>query len=82
MQRFGPPGADERYFIRCIGRACDGALLDILANGEPPRLTVIGSRPGLPNAAAGLARARPTTARAQYGPDSTITLSQAGLPAP
>ncbi|HST36677.1 MAG TPA: M20/M25/M40 family metallo-hydrolase [Allosphingosinicella sp.] len=82
MQRFGPPAGDERYFIRCIGRACDGALLDIAANGEVPPFAVIGSRPGLPAAASPLVSARPQTARPQYGPDSTITLSGSIRPAP
>jgi hypothetical protein len=77
------PGAgDGRSFIRCAGRACDGALLDvILARAEAVDFTIVGTRPGLPTEAAALARARPARARAQYGPDSTITIGRVRLPA-
>jgi hypothetical protein len=74
-------GADgDKYYLRCIGRACDGAMLDVLVGGsQPVEFTVIGSRAGLPAAAAPLVRARPATARAQYGPDATITVGRVRL---
>jgi hypothetical protein len=71
-------GADgDKYYLRCIGRACDGAMLDVLVGGAGPvDFTIIGSRGGLPAVAAPLVRARPETARAQYGPDATITVGR------
>jgi hypothetical protein len=65
-------GADgDKYYLRCIGRACDGAMLDVLVGGTGPvDFTVIGSRAGLP------AVAEP---RAQYGPDATITVGRVRL---
>jgi hypothetical protein len=74
-------GADtDKYYLRCIGRACDGAMLDVLVGGTGPvDFTVIGSRAGLPAVAEPLVRARPATARAQYGPDATITVGRIRL---
>lgn len=64
-----------RTFIRCAGRSCDGAEIDVvLARSESVAFTVVGTRPGLPPEAAALLRARPPVARPQYGPDSTIVL--------
>lgn len=75
LRALGAGQPDERYFIRCVGRTCDGAELDlILARTGPVAFTVIGSRPGLPPAAAALVRTRPAAARPQYGPDSTISI--------
>jgi hypothetical protein len=71
-------GADsDKYYLRCVGRACDGAVMDVLVGGAGPmEFTVVGSRSGLPAVAAALVRARPETARAQYGPDATITVGR------
>jgi len=75
VRRFGPGKPEDRYSLRCVGRACDGAEFSLLlARPDPFRLTLIGSRPGLPPQAAALVRTRPTLARPQYGPDSTITI--------
>ena len=80
---FFPPfarGADGKYYLRCVGRACDGAMLDVLVGGTAPvEFTVVGTRSGLPPVAAALAQARPATARPQYGPDTTITLGRVRL---
>jgi Peptidase family M28 len=77
MRPFTPGSGDGRSFLRCAGRACDGAVLDlILDRAQPVDFTIVGTRPGLPREAAGLARSRPEWARAQYGPDSTITLGR------
>jgi hypothetical protein len=82
MRPFTPGAGDGRTFLRCAGRACDGAVLDlVLARAEPVDFTIIGTRTGLPPQAAALARARPQHARAQYGPDSTITIGRVRLPA-
>lgn len=64
-----------RTFIRCNGRSCDGAVIDVwLPRPQSVQFTVIGGRSGLPPAAQALARARPQIARPQYGPDATITI--------
>jgi hypothetical protein len=77
LRPFTPGAGDGRSFIRCAGRACDGAVLDvILDRAQPVDFTIVGTRPGLPREAAALARGRAEQARAQYGPDSTITLGR------
>lgn len=78
LPRFGDD--PERYFLRCAGRACDGAQLDLMiGSGDPIDFTIIGTRGGLPPAAAELARARPAHARPQYGADSTIAIGRTRL---
>ncbi len=80
VRRFGVNAGNERYFLRCAGRACDGAEIDIdIGTTAPVDLTVVGNRSGLPSVAAGLVAARPTLARPQYAPDTTITLSRLRL---
>jgi hypothetical protein len=66
-----------RTFIRCAGRSCDGAMIDVLLP-RPQSVTfkLVGMRSGLPAQADALVRARPAHARPQYGPDSTISISQ------
>jgi peptidase M28-like protein len=82
IRPFTPGAGDGRSFIRCAGRACDGAVLDVvLERAQPVDFTIVGTRPGLPAEAAALVRARPAEARAQYGPDSTITIGRVRLPA-
>ena len=77
VQRFGEGGLDDRYILRCVGRSCDGATLDLVVRGRAPvELIVVGSRPGLPAQAAPLVRARPALARPQYGPDSTSAVAR------
>jgi len=81
MRQFGEGNPEQRYALRCVGRSCDGAVLDlVLPRGARPELTLIGHRPGLPRVAAGLVQARPEHARAQYGPDSTITIGRFQIP--
>jgi hypothetical protein len=73
VQRFGTGQASDRFFIRCVGRSCDGAELSlILARAAPVTFTVTYSRSGLPPSAAALVQARGPLARPQYGPDATI----------
>ena len=80
VSAFGPNEGRERYAIRCAGRACDGALIDVVIGSPAPvEFTVIGTRSGLPPAAAPLVRARPQTARPQYAPDSTISVGHVRL---
>jgi hypothetical protein len=80
MQRFGTGAPTDKYYLRCIGRACDGAEIDLIVGGAAPvEFTLIGTRSGLPPVAAPLVRARPATARAQYGPDATISVARIRL---
>jgi hypothetical protein len=80
MRRFGRGQATDKYYVRCIGRACDGAEIDIvIGSARPVDFTIVGTRSGLPAAAAALDRARPATARAQYGPDATIAIGRMRL---
>ncbi len=80
LRTFGRGGAEDRFVFRCVGRACDGATLDLLIGGaEPVEFTIIGSRSGLPRAANALVAARPQHARPQYAPDSTIAFRRVRL---
>ncbi len=78
VQRFG--GDPEHYYLRCAGRACNGAMLDLLIGGaEPVEFTIVGTRSGLPSTAAPLVAARPAYARPQYGADATIAIGRLRL---
>jgi hypothetical protein len=80
VSNFGANDGHDRYAIRCAGRACDGALIDVVIGSMAPvELTIVGTRSGLPPAAAPLVRARPQTARPQYAPDSTISVGHIRL---
>jgi hypothetical protein len=76
-----------RTFIRCAGRSCDGAMIDVLlSRPQTVTFTIVGTRTGLPPQAAALVAARPAHARPQYGPDATISIgtfqSDAGVMGP
>jgi len=80
LARTGKGAAKDPYFVRCVGRSCDGAVLDLLVGGRGPlSLTLIGIRSGLPPEAAVLVRARPATAQPQYSPDVTIGVAKVRL---
>lgn len=80
MRSFGSGGEDERFALRCIGRSCDGAVFQLVAAIRGPiEFTIVGTRSGLPAAAAPLVRARPLLAQPQYGPDSTIAYAKVRL---
>ncbi len=74
-------GDDQaHYYLRCAGRSCDGAELDLVIGGNRPvDFTIVGTRSGLPAQAAPLVRARPEHARPQYGPDATIAMGRVRL---
>jgi hypothetical protein len=78
--RAGTGASKDPYFVRCVGRSCDGAVLDLLVGraGALP-LTLIGIRPGLPPEGAPLLRARPANAQPQYSPDVTIGVAKIRL---
>jgi hypothetical protein len=69
-------GREGRYFIRCIGRSCDGSEVTVLAPARPLELRVIGTRSGLPPGGQALTAGRPPLARPQYAPDSTVTIAR------
>ncbi|HMG48189.1 MAG TPA: M20/M25/M40 family metallo-hydrolase [Allosphingosinicella sp.] len=78
VRRFERGRDTDKYYLRCIGRACDGAVLDlIVGSARPVAFTIVGSHSGLPPAAAPLVRSRPAFARPQYGPDATIAIGRA-----
>jgi hypothetical protein len=77
--RFQKGGKDEPFFIRCAGRSCDGATLQLVAPMRPLTLTVIAIRFGLPAEAAALVRGRPANAQAQYSPDSSFAWTRVRL---
>ncbi|HEV2816109.1 MAG TPA: M20/M25/M40 family metallo-hydrolase [Allosphingosinicella sp.] len=78
LRRFERGRDTDRYYVRCVGRGCDRAVLDIIVgSGGPLELTIVGTRTGLPAVAAPLLRARPAFARPQYGPDATIAIGHA-----
>jgi hypothetical protein len=78
--RFGKGAADDSYFLRCSGRSCDGAVLDLaLGSAGAVELTLIGMRGGLPAAAAPLLAARPKTAGPQYSPDLSVAVTRTRL---
>ena len=77
VRPFGTGSPTDRYVVRCVGRSCDGAELDLVTgNRNPIEFFLIGTRSGLPAQAASLVRARSALARPQYSPDSTITVSK------
>lgn len=80
IARFGKGRAKDPFFLRCVGRGCDGAVMDLLvASRAPLPLTLIGVRPGLPAQGAALLRARPADAQPQYSPDATIGVTRLRL---
>ena len=80
VRRFARGAGTDKYYLRCVGRACDGAVMDVvIGSAQPVDFTIIGTRSGLPPVATPLVRARPETARAQYGPDATITVGHIRL---
>ncbi|MBX3562404.1 MAG: M20/M25/M40 family metallo-hydrolase [Sphingomonas sp.] len=77
LRPYGEGAADDRWVLRCVGRSCDGAELDLVVRGaDPIEFFILGSRPGLPEEGAALAAARPVAARPQYSPDSTLSFAR------
>jgi peptidase M28-like protein len=62
-----------KYMIDCFGRSCDGAIVElVIGKTAPIDWLIVGSRAGLPSAAAPLVAARPKFARPQYNRDESI----------
>jgi hypothetical protein len=71
---------NQKYYLTCFGRSCDGLTLQITTGvAQPMGFILVGSRPGLPPAATPLLAARPKNARPQYVPDETVTVSRLWL---
>jgi len=71
---------DEDFVLRCHGRSCDGARVDLLiASPRPIEMIVMGVRSGLPASARSLVAARPANAAPQYSTDSSIALRRVRL---
>lgn len=67
VRRFGEGAEDDPYWVRCQGRSCDGAEIDIVVPGaDPIEIGLIGLHRGLPEEARPLTDARPAYARPQY----------------
>lgn len=80
VRRFGQGSSRERWSLRCVGRSCDGAVLDLVtADRAPLELLVTGVRSGLPAQAAPLLASRPVNARPQYGTDSIVSYARLRL---
>jgi hypothetical protein len=75
----GRGGEEDPFFIRCLGRSCDGATFEILLAGVPTEWTLIGWHGSLPDAGRRLLEARPANARPQYSGDGTVTLRRLRL---
>jgi len=80
-ESFGTAEEDgDDFILRCHGRACDGARIDLLIEAPGPvEVTVMGVRSGLPAAARPLVAARPSNAAPQYSADSSIALARIRL---
>jgi len=68
-----------KFTITCTGRSCDGAELVIEIAGKPASFTISGARNGLLPSAGALLRGRPGSARPQYVPDETLTVTHVTL---
>jgi hypothetical protein len=77
---FGKGKGEDDFVLRCHGRRCEGATLELLiGNPAPVEMTMSAMRRGLPAAAAPLLRARPSNAAPQYSPDATYSVVRTRL---
>jgi hypothetical protein len=77
-----PIDQDEngKFFLGCSGRSCDGMVLQLTTDHVPPiDVLLVGSRYGLPPAAAPLVAKRPRFGRPQYDPDASIAFAHVNL---
>jgi hypothetical protein len=71
---------NEKYYVQCFGRSCDGLNVQIhLDQSHPVEFVLVGSTPSLPASARPLSQARPRFARPQYTPNETVTFSRVWL---
>jgi len=75
-----PSGEPEKPLLRCMGRSCEGLVVEfLLADRRPIEAELFSFRFSLPPEGRALAAARPKNAIPQYAPDSTITMSRVRL---
>ena len=80
MRPFDRSAKQQKYYLTCFGRSCDGLNLKIIAGSDKPIVvTLVGTRRGLPASAGPLLAARPANARPQYLPDQTLTFTRIKL---
>jgi hypothetical protein len=80
MRPFDRSAKQQKYYLTCFGRSCDGLTLHIVAGSEKPiEFMLVGARYGVPDSARPLLAARPQNARPQYLPDQTLTFSRIRL---
>ena len=80
MRPFDRSAKQQKYYLTCFGRSCDGLALKIVTGTERPiDFILVGQRSGLPESARSLVAARPENARPQYLPDQTLTFSRLKL---
>ena len=77
MRPFDRSAKQQKYYLTCFGRSCDGVALQIVTGNERPiDFILVGQRSGLPESAKALLAARRGNARPQYLPDQTLTFSR------
>ena len=80
VERIPPSGEPEKPLLRCMGRSCDGLVVEaVLGDRRPIEAELSSFRFSLPPEGRALAAARPKNAIPQYAPDSTITMSRVRL---
>jgi len=73
-------GEPEKPLLRCMGRSCDGLVVEaLLADKRPIEAELFSYRFSLPAEGRSLTAARPKNAIPQYAPDSTITMTRVRL---
>ncbi len=80
VERVPSTGEPKKATLRCLGRSCDGFVIEaVFADKKPLKVELLSYRFGLPPEGSGLQQARPKNAIPQYSPDSTITLTRTML---
>jgi len=80
MRPFDRSAKQQKYYLTCFGRSCDGLTLQIVTGSDKPiEFMLVGARRGLPDSARPLLAARPGNARPQYLPDQTVTFARIRL---
>ena len=80
VERVPSTGEPKKATLRCLGRSCDGFVIEaVFTNRKPLKVELLSYRFGLPPQGRELQAARPKNAIPQYAPDSTITLTRTML---
>ncbi|HEX2762987.1 MAG TPA: M20/M25/M40 family metallo-hydrolase [Allosphingosinicella sp.] len=77
---FGKGKAEDDFILRCHGRSCEQADVQLLVGSSSPfDATMATMRRGLPAEAAPLLKARPANATPQYSPDASYAVARTRL---